>query len=212
MSEKSIVNRFKEAAEKYPDRIAVEYCSERVTYRELDRLSDLFAANLLQINKGCSKVIGLRLEKDISFVTAALGTLKVGLAYMPVSMMYPAERVRKMLRISGAGIIVGREDICPVDDAVYCCFDNMTEVCGYELPTDVPAEGAYVIFTSGSTGDPKGIVIRHSSVCNLIDAMNDIMDGSYDVIGCNAPVCFDMSVAQIYYSLFGGKKLVQEYP
>lgn len=208
MSEKSIVNRFKEAAEKYPDRIAVEYCSERVTYRELDRLSDLFAANLLQINKGCSKVIGLRLEKDISFVTAALGTLKVGLAYMPVSMMYPAERVRKMLRISGAGIIVGREDSCPVDDAVYCCFDNMTEECGNELPTDVTAEAAYVIFTSGSTGDPKGIVIRHSSVCNLIDAMNDIMDGSYDVIGCNAPVCFDMSVAQIYYSLFGGKKLV----
>src|SRR5258706_3424535 len=67
----------------------------------------------------------------------------------------------------------------------------------------------YVIFTSGSTGIPRGVMIRHSSLTNLVDwhiRRYEVTDS--DVASILARQGFDASVWELWPYLCAGAKLV----
>ncbi|RPF44643.1 amino acid adenylation domain-containing protein [Streptomyces sp. Ag109_G2-6] len=69
-------------------------------------------------------------------------------------------------------------------------------VAGEPAPQDV----AYVIFTSGSTGEPKGVMVDHRAVVNLVDWINRVHEvGEDDRLLFVTSFCFDLSV----YDMFG---------
>ncbi|MGW4905291.1 amino acid adenylation domain-containing protein [Streptomyces sp. NPDC004270] len=71
-----------------------------------------------------------------------------------------------------------------------------------ELPpgTVTADDIAYAIFTSGSTGSPKGVVVQHRSVVNLIEWVNGTYGvGPEDQVLFVTSFCFDLSV----YDMFG---------
>lgn len=74
------------------------------------------------------------------------------------------------------------------------------------LPAGPTADDVcYTIFTSGSTGAPKGVVVTHRSVANLIDWLNRIYDvRSSDKILFITSFCFDLSVYDIFGVLAAG--------
>jgi amino acid adenylation domain-containing protein len=64
---------------------------------------------------------------------------------------------------------------------------------------------AYVIFTSGSTGVPKGVVLRHGPVLNVLDWVNRTFAvGPADRVLCVASLGFDLSVYDIFGLLAAG--------
>ncbi len=68
-----------------------------------------------------------------------------------------------------------------------------------------PTDPAYVIFTSGSTGEPKGVVMTHRPVVNLIDWVNRQMDvGRQDRLLFVTSLCFDLSVYDLFGTLAAG--------
>ncbi|MFE1787665.1 amino acid adenylation domain-containing protein [Streptomyces sp. NPDC059525] len=63
-----------------------------------------------------------------------------------------------------------------------------------------PQDVAYVIFTSGSTGEPKGVMVDHRAVVNLVDWINRVHEVSEaDRLLFVTSFCFDLSV----YDMFG---------
>ncbi len=77
---------------------------------------------------------------------------------------------------------VSRRDATPVEDSVTA--DDL----------------AYVIFTSGSTGQPKGVMVKHRPVINLIEWVNKKFEvNERDRLLFVTSLCFDLSV----YDLFG---------
>lgn len=72
--------------------------------------------------------------------------------------------------------------------------------------TELSAEHeAYVIFTSGTTGTPKGVVVRHRPVINLIEWVNRTFDvGHGDRLLFVTSLCFDLSVYDIFGTLASG--------
>lgn len=72
--------------------------------------------------------------------------------------------------------------------------------------TELTAEHeAYVIFTSGTTGTPKGVVVRHRPVINLIEWVNRTFDvGRSDRLLFVTSLCFDLSVYDIFGTLASG--------
>ncbi|MBL7726223.1 MAG: amino acid adenylation domain-containing protein, partial [Dinghuibacter sp.] len=72
-----------------------------------------------------------------------------------------------------------------------------------------PEHLAYVIYTSGSTGQPKGVLVEHRNVVQLLYSHNP----EYDFSASDAwllfhSVCFDFSVWEMYGALLFGGKLV----
>jgi amino acid adenylation domain-containing protein len=64
---------------------------------------------------------------------------------------------------------------------------------------------AYVIFTSGSTGQPKGVIVKHRPVINLISWVNRFVGvTAADRLFFVTSMCFDLSVYDIFGMLAAG--------
>ena len=76
-----------------------------------------------------------------------------------------------------------------------------TDLTGGARPGDL----AYAIFTSGSTGVPKGVMVQHRPVANLIDWVNTTFDvGPGDRLLLVTSFCFDLSVYDVFGILAAG--------
>lgn len=74
----------------------------------------------------------------------------------------------------------------------------------------VPTDVAYIIYTSGSTGNPKGVVIEHHSIQNLIGWVRRTIYARYPSTineATVAPLIFDVSVQQIFGAFLSGYTL-----
>ncbi|MGI5426032.1 amino acid adenylation domain-containing protein [Streptomyces sp. CA-179760] len=182
---------FAHAVAAHPDAPALLSPDGALTYRELDERTDSLAAAILE--QGAERVAVVA-ERSPGLVIAVLAVLKAGAAYVPVDPSLPAERIDFVLRDSGASMVL-RGD---------------TEVPDRPLPavTVRPEDQAYVIYTSGSTGEPKGVVVEHRSLLNLLAGTQRAYPlGPGDVILHKTSISFDVSVWELFGWLPGGGAL-----
>jgi len=110
-----------------------------------------------------------------------------------------------VLRKSDLATSRGQSDSRPVQDVrTYwpASFQGPGDVNPSVATADSPA---YVIFTSGSTGQPKGVVVTHRPVVNLISWVNRFAGVSAtDRLFFVTSMCFDLSVYDIFGVLAAG--------
>lgn len=67
----------------------------------------------------------------------------------------------------------------------------------------------YVMFTSGTTGEPKGVMIEHRSVVNMLESFYVICEFlENEHVLCLTNFCFDISVLEIFLTLCKGLTIV----
>ncbi|WP_162032977.1 non-ribosomal peptide synthetase [Chryseobacterium potabilaquae] len=183
---------FERQVEKTPDHIALVYEDVKVTYRELNERSNQLAHYLLQNYQIQSdELITLCLERSEEMLIAILGVLKSGGAYVPMDPNYPMDRIEHILGDTKARIVIVEEN---TKDRLYeykTESSNLSVIslngsemkaevstCSTDNPnTEVSPEAlAYVIYTSGTTGKPKGVMIEHKNVVNLIEQQSFIFN------------------------------------
>ncbi|QDY75594.1 non-ribosomal peptide synthetase [Streptomyces qinzhouensis] len=186
-------------------RTAVVAADRELTFGELRADAMRIAAGLAAHGVGPESVVALCLPRGAGLVTALIGTLTAGAAYLPVDPKLPAERRRFLVEDSGADAVVtldgGPGGTLPagvprLDLAELLAGD--TPAPGYR-PVPVAADTlAYVIYTSGSTGRPKGVEIGRGAAARLLAELEDagIADGDGGRVGWNASPSFDASVQQ----------------
>lgn len=182
---------FAHAVAAHPDARALLSGDDVLTYRDLDERSDSLAAAILE--RGAERVAVIA-EREPELVIAILAVLKAGAAFVPIDPSLPAERIDFVLRDSKADMVL-RKDI---------------EFPSQPLPaiTVRPDDPAYVIYTSGSTGQPKGVVVEHRSVVNLLAGTQRAYPlGPDDVILHKTSISFDVSVWELFGWLAGGGAL-----
>jgi amino acid adenylation domain-containing protein len=105
--EKTIHQLFEEQVEKTPDRTAVVYQKESVTYRLLEEKANQLA-NYLYRRKNVhpDHMVGLLTGKSIHCIVAILGILKSGGAYVPISPTQPEERIKNILDDAGIKVVI----------------------------------------------------------------------------------------------------------
>ncbi|WP_068773789.1 non-ribosomal peptide synthetase [Paenibacillus sp. FJAT-26967] len=202
----TIVQRFEDAAAKYPDHTAVVYRDKRMTYRELQQKSAELAAHLAQRGVQSGSIVGLMVEQDIRLVVGMLGILRAGAAFVPVDPHYPIDRIHYMIKDSGADIMVSHHpfiDLLPAMDSLD--MDSCTSDVKPAAPLIMPADLAYVIYTSGTTGKPKGVMIEDKSLVNLCCWMVDYLEiRETDRASQYASMSFDAAVMEIFPYLISG--------
>ena len=86
-----------------------------------------------------------------------------------------------------------------------CAEDRLVERARALRRGIIDTDPLYAIFTSGSTGIPKGVLVPHRSVLDLVEAFAEVFGFREDsVFGNQAPFDFDVSVKDIYNALHCG--------
>ena len=199
-----------------PDRIAVEYEGESLSYGELNQRANQLAHYLQARGVGPEVMVGICVERSLEMVTGLLAILKSGGAYLPLDPDYPQSRLDFMLADAGVPVLLTHSSLQPqfasfAGDTV--CVDSEWPTIARES-TDNPISGSdakslmYAIYTSGSTGRPKGTLIEHRSAVRLVRETNYIELGADEVFLQFAPISFDASTLELWGSLLNGSRLV----
>lgn len=202
--DKTISDLFERQAAATPDYIALAADGRRITYGELNERSNQLAGYLIstyEITSGDR--IGISLDRSEWLITAILGVMKAGAAYVPIDPAYPKDRILYMTSDSSCKLIIDEDELA--------AFNSIRSKFGKNNRDAVnkPDHLAYVLYTSGSTGRPKGVMIEHRSVVNYVTwaLATYVRNDANHNFGLFTSLSFDLTVTSIYVPLLSGGTL-----
>jgi len=206
---------FEEQAEKTPDRIAVVYKNEHMTYRQLNQKSNQLARRLREKGIKNESIVGVMVYRSIEMVVSIMAILKAGGAYLPIDPEYPQDRIEYMLYDSDVKILLTQMELAGKLQFKGVSIDvkNSSLYAGDSGNLQLinkPEDLVYVIYTSGTTGKPKGVMVEHRNLINI--AMGWRKD--YDLDGQEisllqmASMSFDVFAGDLSRALLNGGKMV----
>ena len=171
----------RETAAAAPDRPVTLYPGGRLSYAQLDALSDRLAAGLESAGVRPGDTVGLQLPNIPEFLIAYFGILKCGGVAVPLNVMLKAPEVAFHLTDSAATMLITWAGI--LEDAakgaaaagvsaVYAVgqpadgvlpFERLLAPPGtrYQMARRAAGDTAVVVYTAGTTGRPKGAMLTH---------------------------------------------------
>ena len=200
-------------ARRSPAAPAVWAPDTHLSYGDLDQRSNQVAHLLRACGVSVGSPVGLCLERSAALVVGALGILKAGCAYVALDPAVPAARREFMLRDSGAAAVLAGADLAPRMDGaaipVIALGGGWAALSGQPIEPLLrpPAENnlAYVIYTSGSSGAPKGVMLEHDGLSNLVQWHQRTFEMSEsDRCSQIASPGFDASVWELWPALASG--------
>ena len=195
----------------HPERVAISG-SVRWTYAELNARANRLAHKLIQSGVRPGTMVGVEVERSPALIAALYGVLKAGGTYVALQPSLPQRRVQYMADDSELEFTLtdalGRWDIGGARIDIVVMDDE-------SLPAENPAVDvtpehlAYVLYTSGTTGQPKGVMLPHEALTNLLGVIGEEFPvDENDVILQKTPYSFDISVSEIFNPLSHGAQLV----
>ncbi|GAA1359807.1 hypothetical protein GCM10009661_02540 [Catellatospora chokoriensis] len=200
-------------AARTPHAVAVIAADEQLTYAALAGRAAALAARLTARGAGAEHVVTAALLRSARQVTATLGVLYTGAAYLPVDPAQP--NLDAVLADAGATTVVTTPDLLsrlPRRAGLSFVLAGTDEIAGTPVAVD-PEHPAYVIYTSGSTGRPKGVLVTHRAIGNQLEwSQRTFGLHTADRMLQLAPATFDASVWELFWPLTAGAAVVLPEP
>ncbi|MEU8966401.1 amino acid adenylation domain-containing protein, partial [Streptomyces sp. NPDC048491] len=214
--ERTVFERFEEHAGTDPERTALIFGAQTISYGELDIAANRLAHHLRTLSAGAESRVAVLLDRGPEMVTALLAVWKAGGAYVPIDPSYPVERITAMCEAAGVRTAVtssAYEQRFTIPGTRVLRVDaDAAEVA--MRPIAAPARTrdldrlAYVIFTSGSTGIPKGVEVTHRGLTNHVAwAAGELAGQDYGGAALFSSVAFDLVVPNLWAPLVTGQRL-----
>ncbi|MEO5376862.1 MAG: amino acid adenylation domain-containing protein [Magnetococcus sp. DMHC-6] len=200
----------------FPDHTAVCFNEQTMSYAELNRRANQLARHLRSRGVGPETIVGWCMERGFEMLVGLLGVLKAGGAFLPLDPAYPEERLAFMLADANVSLVLTLEHLrhlLPLEAAAPLCLDSDWQSIAAEA--DMPLENfslpnhlVYVVYTSGSTGQPKGVLVTHSNLVNIITAQIPIFQITPESrVLQTLSISFDAALGEIFRTLVGGATL-----
>ncbi|MEE8584938.1 MAG: amino acid adenylation domain-containing protein, partial [Acidobacteriota bacterium] len=209
---------FEAQAARAPERVAVAFEEQQLTFLHLNRAANRLAGSLKARGVRPEGLVGICLERSIELVSAALAVLKAGAAFLPIDPDDPAQRLAWIVQDAGVQGLITHSQLADRAAAIEAgCWllqlDQERRAVSaqsggnLELPVGT-GHLAYAIFTSGSTGRPKGTLITHQGICNHLLWMQELHRlEERDHLLLKTPFSFDVSIREIFWPLLAGARL-----
>lgn len=227
-------------AEKYPDKEALVFNGQRLSYSELNNRSTQLANSLIELGLNRHDRVIIFLDNSVETIISIWGILKAGGAFVVLNPLIKSNKLEYIIKDSGAKIIITHSrkyDL--VSEAINYNYEDkkiiwvgasidninsfnfgeliqrqsndVSKKLNFRMEKIIDYDLAALIYTSGSTGEPKGVM---SSQLNMISAARSIIEylenTPDDIILDVLPLSFDYGLYQMIMSVMFGGKLVLE--
>lgn len=214
--EETLESLFRKQTLLHPDKKAVVFQDQEITYGDLDQRSNQIANLLLSKGIKEGKYVPIWLDRSLEWIVAVLGVIKTGAAYVPIDPAYPVKRVEFILSDTNADMIITNKNLEKhLSETVRTKVLDLSSMENLDhLPSEYPEikihqnSLAYTIYTSGSTGKPKGVMVSHQAIQHLVTWHNHHfhVDQS-SKLTLVAGLAFDISVWETWSALTSGATL-----
>ncbi|MEE0938730.1 non-ribosomal peptide synthetase, partial [Methanobrevibacter sp.] len=165
-----IHKRFEKQVDETPENIALVASDGSLTYSELNQKANRVSNALINRGINPNSNVLVMLPRDSNLISAILGVLKAGCAFIPIDINYPKGRIDYIFENSQADYLIA--------DGVIENSIDINELLEEENASNPqveinPDDVAYMIYTSGSTGNPKGVMTSHMNITNLFSKSED---------------------------------------
>src|SRR5919198_3285757 len=153
-----------------PDRVAIVYGSERVSYRELDERVRILSALLSARGIGPGNAVGAFMRNSPAFLELAIATSRIGGVFLPINFRLSADEVEYIASNAEAGLVLADAEFAEIvaslpnvillDDAAQRDSRRLARA-GLPVPpvaTRGPDDLFRLMYTSGTTDRPKGVM------------------------------------------------------
>lgn len=209
----SAIKIFEETAAVFPNRIALRYKDEEITYKKLNEKANQLARYLqINTNMGRQKFICISMNKSIYFIVAVLAILKVNGIYVPLDADFPEDSKKHLIEDCNIDIIIIQKDLSDkfsFNKLKLICLDEMDLKLRYLNAENLdvlskPDDIAYINYTSGSTGKPKGVLVPHRGIVRLVKNTSWIDITEKDRFLQAANIIFDATTLEVWGALLNG--------
>ncbi|MBJ9974988.1 amino acid adenylation domain-containing protein [Pseudomonas sp. S75] len=167
--------RIAQQAQLQPHAIAASCADATLTFAELERRANILGQHLVALGVQPEDRVAILARRGLDALVGLLATLKAGAGYVPIDPAHPDERIAYLLQDSAPTAVLTLHALrprlgqCPLSVIELDRLDWQARGPAPQLPMVTVANLAYVIYTSGSTGLPKGVMVEHRTLNNLID-------------------------------------------
>jgi long-chain acyl-CoA synthetase len=174
----------------YPDKIAVVFGDQELTYKELNKRINSLACGLASHGIGKGDWVMEFIPNGLNLLLTHFAVVKVGARVVPLNVMYKAHEINYIGETTNAKAIIADSDLWgPLQEEVKSALRGLEKIfiTGREItdaihydslfisgkPLPYPADTTFddiasVIFTSGTTGRPKGATQTHRSIISNV--------------------------------------------
>lgn len=227
-----------ESAAKYPDKEAIAFKDDKMTYGELERESNKLACGLSGIGIERGERVGIYMNRCIASIVGVFGILKAGATYVPIDPTCPPGRLSYIINKCGIEFLLTSQDKLTNVEQVFPAHSPLKSILvmngldsgagslgstkladwqemrvtvreGAPCADTVDSDLAYILFTSGSTGNPKGVMLSHLNSLTFVNSAHDFFQVTMNDRFSNiCPLHFDMSVFDLFVAVKAGATVV----
>ncbi len=203
-----------ERAARLPEAVAIVDVDGEHSYAAIESRSNQLAHELHARGIGPGSIVGICLPRDAVLVTALLGVLKAGAAFLPLESDLPTARLAFLAEDSGTALVLTTSEhrrFVP-DVSTVLELDGEWPAEAPTTPLDLPVSldaGAWLLYTSGSSGLPKGVLGSHRGLVNRVSWGLAVEPFEADDVCCfKTRLSFVDCLWELLGPLVGGARLV----
>ncbi len=186
-----------ESAQRFPEKTAVVFQGQKVSFRELDGLANSFANALATLGVKKGDRVALYMTNRPEYIISVYGIARLGAIFTPMNPTYKEGEIEHHLNDAEVSVLVVQESLYPLVKAVQHRVKSLKDVIvvgqhaeeGAHLFRDLVRQASpkhpppvalswaedlvALPYSSGTTGLPKGVMLTHQNlVCNNIQFLS----------------------------------------